>query len=246
MKLDEDPCVINYEYESVVIPYYNPEKAGQRTYRIDLVVNYKDGTKKWIEVKPLKQIKTPINQNKINAAKAVAESQGIEMEVWTENSLGFKDSEDVRKWSTNQKIKKDPNYVEHHKQSSRNRANRHYRNKISKNKVTFFCEFCKEEHTNLQITYDKNIAKNGRFMCIKENGHIVGSKPKTHLQKDNPYADEGKKQCTKCEKIIPFDCFGKDKSRSDGYSSRCKECRATIAKDKYKNIRCLDTRQKHS
>jgi len=223
--LDNDENILTYETHRG----FKSDKGKKRIF--DFLITKKDGSKTLIEVKPIKRLlefKDQIDDNLNYAQKC-----GYNFEVWTESNLGFKDSEDARKWFINQEIKKNPNYLEFLKQLNREKAKRHYDKKISKNKTTFFCGFCKEEHTILQITYDRNVAKNGRFICIKENGHIVGSNPKPHLKKDNPYADEGKKQCTKCQRIIPFECFGKDKSRSDDYASRCKKCRAAIAKEKY-------------
>jgi len=111
------------------------------------------------------------------------------------------------------------------KKSSALRVKKHYEKHIKNDKITVPCAFCGEEHTIMQLSYDLNVKKNGRFICIKENGSIMGKKPKDHLRKDNPYASLGQKQCTKCSRILPFECFGSDKSRRDNYASRCKECR---------------------
>ncbi len=80
-------------------------------------------------------------------------------------------------------------------------------------------------HEIMRMQYDKNIKKNGRFICIKENGFLIGQKNKEKY-KINPYETEGKKQCTgECGQILPFSYFTLDKSRRDGYCSRCKKCR---------------------
>lgn len=226
--LDADPEVVTYETHRGFIA-----SSGKKRVT-DFLVFYTNGTKKLIEVKPFRRVCQ--YQDQINDNIEFAKKNKYEFEVWGESKLGFSSEHDATKWA-DLYLSQTPgvDFVEARKQRNREKAKRHYDNKISKNKITFFCEFCKEEHTTLQVTYDRNITKNGQFICIKENGHIVGSKPKPHLQRDNPYADEGKKQCTKCQRIIPFECFGKDKSRSDGLASRCKECRAIIAKDKYEN-----------
>jgi hypothetical protein len=36
-----------------------------------------------------------------------------------------------------------------------------------------------------------------------------------------------------CKQVLPYDNFGTDKGRSDGYASKCKECRAARYKEKY-------------
>jgi len=33
--------------------------------------------------------------------------------------------------------------------------------------------------------------------------------------------------------VLPYDNFGTDKGRADGYASKCKECRSRAAKEKY-------------
>lgn len=53
------------------------------------------------------------------------------------------------------------------------------------------------------------------------------------MRKANPYETEGKKECLGCKQILSFDNFGTDKGRSDGYASKCKECRRVAANDKY-------------
>jgi len=38
------------------------------------------------------------------------------------------------------------------------------------------------------------------------------------------------KQCTTCRQILPVKCFGKDRSRKDGLSYRCKTCNSVAHK----------------
>ena len=45
--------------------------------------------------------------------------------------------------------------------------------------------------------------------------------------------EKGTKICPRCRKELPISCFNKCKSRSDGLSCRCKECRAIINKRWY-------------
>ena len=71
-----------------------------------------------------------------------------------------------------------------------------------------------------------------------KNAAVMGprarSRPKPHLKKVNPYATEGKKECLGCRQVLPYDNFGTDKGRADGYASKCKECRRAIANEKYR------------
>ena len=39
------------------------------------------------------------------------------------------------------------------------------------------------------------------------------------------------KRCTSCQEIKPHDAFNKDKHQSDGYTSRCKECRKVYERE---------------
>jgi hypothetical protein len=84
LKLDADENVLKYEYESVVINYYNPEKDINSSYLVDLKVYYKDGTVKLIEIKPNKFLTDPIVMAKIKAATTYAELHSLLFEIWEE------------------------------------------------------------------------------------------------------------------------------------------------------------------
>ena len=109
---------------------------------------------------------------------------------------------------------------------NRRRAKKHYDEKIATDTDLIFCPYCDDFHTPLRLTHDKNVARNGRYICEREGGHIAGSKPKPSLKKVNPYADEGMKECVKCYRVLPFDEFHLDRTRPDGRCGRCKGCRA--------------------
>jgi hypothetical protein len=119
------------------------------------------------------------------------------------------------------------------KERNRKRAKKHYDEKIATDTVTVPCIFCDEVHTVLRQTYDKNVARNGRYICGREGGHIAGSKPKESLRKVNPYADQGMKECARCHNVKQYDAFSPDLSRSDGLCSQCRECRAGVAMIRY-------------
>lgn len=89
MKLDEDDNVLKYEYESrnSVVKYQNPIKGITSSYLIDLTVEYKDGTKKLIEVKPNKWLQDPVIAAKIAAGHDFAIQNNMEFEVWEEIAL---------------------------------------------------------------------------------------------------------------------------------------------------------------
>lgn len=87
IKLDDDEDVRNYEVEAVSTEYYNPEKNINSSYLIDLLIEYTDGSKKLVEVKPEQWLKDNIISLKIEAGKNKAKEMEIPFEVWTEMNL---------------------------------------------------------------------------------------------------------------------------------------------------------------
>jgi hypothetical protein len=94
MLLDEDESVLNYEYEDLVIEYYNPIKKINSNYIIDLKINYVDGKTSYVEVKPAKHLMEDNNNKlaleakaKIEAAYEQLEKIGLIFDVWTEVHL---------------------------------------------------------------------------------------------------------------------------------------------------------------
>lgn len=216
--LDEDENVLFYENQQ-----YFQGASGKRR-KFDFLVHYKNGVKKLIEIKPLKRLNDYAIQIEDN--KKYANEKGYQFACWTEADLGFVSSDASKAWiDTYLTETTGIDYIAIRKKRSSNRTLKHYYNKIAIDKVKVFCEYCKLEHEPLRKNYDKNIAKNGRYICGKEGGSIAGSKPKLHLRKINPYAEEGKKECNGCKSIKLFAEFDKDKSKQDGLVTRCKECR---------------------
>ena len=204
---------------------------------MDCLVTYMDGNKKSIEVKPESRLCEQASIDQINDSKEFAESQGWSFEVYTEKTFEMTDKE-LRDWSDMVRTRTgDFDWVEFRKELNRKKAKRHYLNKIAADKVTVLCEYCKEEHTPLRKTHDRNVARNGRYICEREGGHIAGSKPKPSLRKENPHAAEGRKECLACRAVLELSEFGEDKSRRDGLSSRCRRCRSASAKSSYESRR---------
>ena len=87
MILDNDPTVETYEYEPFPIVYRKPDSNYDSNYLIDLMVTYKSGVRKLIEIKPAKRTIEPIVIAKIEAAHKMAQKLGYLFEVWTENTL---------------------------------------------------------------------------------------------------------------------------------------------------------------
>lgn len=189
----------------------------------DFIVTWKDKTKTILEIKPerrLEEFKDQIEDNKQYAFK-----KDWKFEIWTEKELGFKSEHYAAKWA-DEFISKINNidFVKERKDRNLSKAKKYYQEKIASNKFEIYCEYCKENHNPLKLTYDRNIKRNGRYICEKEGGHIAGSKPKN--KKNNPYENEGKKQCYVCKNILLLENFSSGKNI-------CKPCRAKRYKKPY-------------
>lgn len=216
--LEHDDNVSTFETQVVF------HAASGRGRCIDCVVTFKDGAKKAIEVKPVSRLHESEVDEQINDTRAYALNRGWQFEVCTEHELGMSERE-LREWAdeyifqtTGEDLK------EIRRKAGRRRVAKHYYDKIAQDKVEVFCEYCQQTHIALALTYNKNITRNGRYICEREGGHLVGSRPRP--VKVDLLAAEGKKRCALCKEVKVFDQFGKDSSRRDGYSSRCVECRA--------------------
>jgi len=111
--LDDNPSVLRWGSEQVIIIYRSPIDGKKHRYYVDFFMEIKDKHGKirsvLIEVKPKKQCKPPekpkqksktyinesktwlINQAKWEAAKQVAESRGWEFQILTEDDIFKKD-----------------------------------------------------------------------------------------------------------------------------------------------------------
>lgn len=217
--LEKDPNVVKYETQV----YY---EINDRCRSLDFLVYYKDSSVKVIEVKPAKRLTEVENFMQLQDSRLYAEDNNWEFEVWTEKELR------IDNWKTAtsradeyRKTHYEIDYAAYRIELDKGKAKRHYDNKIANDKVVVWCEFCNDYHERLKITYEKNVKKNGRFVCIKENGSLVGKKP--YKKKENPYGPD-KKKCNKCDRILPLDCFSKGKAR-------CKECRTKFYREQYRS-----------
>jgi hypothetical protein len=87
LKLDVDVNVISYTTENISTEYFNEIKGITSSYLIDLFIEYKDGSKKLIEIKPEKWLQDSVVIAKIEAGKKKATELGFVYEVWTEMDL---------------------------------------------------------------------------------------------------------------------------------------------------------------
>lgn len=216
--LDSDESVLAFE------KYVEFTGISGKKRKTDFIVTYKDGIRKLIEVKPKRRLVEFSEQIEDN--KHFANSNGMDFMIWTETELGFNNEDEAKAWADEyHKTQTGTDYAALRRECATKRSKKHYKKHIATDTVQVQCAFCNTTHTALRLTYDKNIAKNGRYICEREGGHIAGSRPKPHLIKVNPYAAEGKKQCNKCQRILPLELFYIDKSKRDGYRAACRECR---------------------
>lgn len=199
----------------------------------DIIVN----EKKMIEVKPQDIINKKYEKviKQLNDAKEYCALHNMDYEIWTEKELGFLTYHQLRIWADEfRKSLENLDLPAIRKQKGRDRAIKHYYEKISKQTVTNFCNFCKKTHTQLKITFIKNLKKNnGKYICIFENGHIQGSKAKDHLKKVNPYAAQNKQECISCRRVLELSQFSIKNKSTGAFMNVCKSCRAKKALEKY-------------
>jgi hypothetical protein len=102
---DENPDVVSYSSEEVVIPYRCLTDRKMHRYFMDLKIKFSNGKTFLVEIKPKSQTLEPKrkgrttkkflaevmtyakNQSKWNAADALCQSRGWTFAVWTEDHL---------------------------------------------------------------------------------------------------------------------------------------------------------------
>ena len=107
--IDNDPNIVTWRSEEVIIPYLHPVHGEMRRYFPDFIITLKDGTTQVIEIKPKYQCVPPIlpkhgrvtnfyresvktyavNQAKWEAATKYCEKLGWKFGVLTEDDLGI-------------------------------------------------------------------------------------------------------------------------------------------------------------
>ena len=103
--MDDNPDVLEWNSEEVVIPYRCKTDGRMHRYFMDLYVKFKTGQVYLIEIKPEQQTQEPKkpkrkskkylrevmtyakNISKWEAATSYCEERGWRFEIWTENSL---------------------------------------------------------------------------------------------------------------------------------------------------------------
>jgi hypothetical protein len=165
-----------------------------------------------------------------------AAAQGVAFKVWTEGDSGLSDDHAIIEWAKAWLLEfsGDTAYAERQKEIRRRIRARQYQ-KISADKVEVWCDFCNELHTPLRLTYTKNLARNGRYVCERYGGHLAGKKPKAHLRQSNPYAADGSKKCSQCGEVRSLAQFTARKASWDGLNAACRKCVSRQNADRYLN-----------
>lgn len=86
--LDENPDVVTWSYEKLVIEYVSNQKTKRvRKYYPDFQVEYKDGKKVVVEIKPSRKLRQATVVKKIRAAMAWCTEHDVIYKVLTEIEL---------------------------------------------------------------------------------------------------------------------------------------------------------------
>ena len=86
--LDENPDVVSWSYEKLIIEYISNQKTKKvRKYYPDFQVEYTDGAKVVIEIKPSRKLNQPTVIKKVRAAKEWCTTRGVIYKVLTEIEL---------------------------------------------------------------------------------------------------------------------------------------------------------------
>lgn len=85
--LDIQQDILIFQEEPLRILYKDPASPQHRNYIPDILITFKDGTRKLVEIKPSCFLDAAINQAKFTAAREYCQKRNIIFEVWTENEI---------------------------------------------------------------------------------------------------------------------------------------------------------------
>ena len=88
VRLDADDSVLKYSYEPVAIDYLSNKRTGKiRKYLPDFIVEYVDGHKELVEVKPKRRLKNYKVKKKLEAAAIWCEENGMVLVIVTDEEF---------------------------------------------------------------------------------------------------------------------------------------------------------------
>jgi hypothetical protein len=192
----------------------------------DLWIDFVDGHSEIWEVKPSSTLELPEIKKQISDSEIFCASKGVSFKVWTEKDSGLGDDHGLVSWAKEWLSRNhgDDSWKKRTKEMSRLKAKRH-RDRQSKDRISIWCEPCKETHDIRRVTYDKNVKKNGEYLCKSQACAISGRVAKPALWSVNQFENEGKKKCSSCGDVLSVDAFRKKKSKRDGVDTLCVRCR---------------------
>lgn len=86
--LDSQESVVTFVYEGLKIPYLSNTRSGKmRNYIPDFLVEYVDGHRELVEIKPKRKLTNRVVQKKLTASQAYCGAHGLTMVVITEDTL---------------------------------------------------------------------------------------------------------------------------------------------------------------
>lgn len=86
--LDASPDVKEWTYETITIQYVSNKKSGKlRKYIPDFIVDYIDGHREILEVKPSRRVQQVKVQKKLKAGEQYCQAHGATFKVITEREL---------------------------------------------------------------------------------------------------------------------------------------------------------------
>lgn len=86
-KIEQEDDVLFFDVEPFSIPYRYGTDNHKRHYIPDILMVYKNGTKKLIEIKPKQFVGAEINKAKFSAAIEYCQKCNMLFEVWTEKEI---------------------------------------------------------------------------------------------------------------------------------------------------------------
>jgi hypothetical protein len=192
----------------------------------DFWVDFVDGRSEIWEVKPQAMLLHPAVKQQLAESLNFATSRGVAFRTWTEKDSGLQDEHKIVSWARTYLADScgDATARVRHRVQRKQIRDRYYQRHIANDKVRVHCDYCNVEHEALRLTYERNVARNGKYVCERYGGYLAGKKPKPRAA--NPYAGQGKKMCSLCGQLLDFECFTVRRASRDGLTASCKTCAA--------------------
>ena len=201
----------------------------------DLWIDFSDGHSEIWEIKPKEMLVLPAVIQQIEDSRGYASARSAGFRVWTENDSGLDGERKIIAWAKEylRAEQGDDYYLNKTRETNRRKRKVFYQKHIANNKIDVVCDYCHVTHTVLKMSYEKNVRKNGKYVCMWLGGHLSGKKPKLSLRKENPYLSDGKKECSCCRRVLELGAFHVRRASRDGLCATCKKCDSAKARIEY-------------